>query len=64
MGRPRSAGASLGLFSVDDGFVDGVPASSGYTPVVGGILVAVDSDLASFDFFVSIDTHDTNIYFV
>ena len=47
------------LFSVDDGLVDGVPTSGGDAPVVGGVLVAVDSYLASLDFFVSIDTHDT-----
>ena len=52
------------LFSVDDGFVDSVPTGSSYTPIVGGVLVAVDSDLASFDFFVGIDTHDTIILFV
>ena len=57
-------GRQLCLFSVDDGFVDGIPASSGDAPIVGGVLVAVDSDLASFDFFVSIDTHDTKIFFV
>ena len=52
------------LFSVDNGFVDGIPPSGGDSPVVGRILVAVDSYLASFDFFVSIDTHDTIFFYV
>ena len=45
------------LFGVDDGFVDSVPASGGDTPIVGGILVAVDANLRSLYFFVGIDTH-------
>ena len=44
------------LLGVDDGFVHSIPASSGDTPVVGGVLVAVDADLSSLHFFVSIDT--------
>ena len=51
------------LFGIDNGFVDGIPPSGSDTPIVGGVLVAVDSYLASFDFFVSIDTHDT-IFFL
>ena len=46
------------LFSVDDGFVDGVPASSVDAPVVGGVFVAIDSNLASFYFFIGVDTHN------
>ena len=52
------------LFGVDDSFVNGIPAGCIDTPVVGGVLVTVDSDFASFHFFVSIDTHDTIIFFV
>ena len=44
--------------------MDGVPTSSGDAPIVGGVLVAVDSYLASLDFFVSIDTHDTILFYV
>ena len=47
------------LFSVDDGFVDGVPTGSVDTPVVGGVLVDVDSHFSSLDFFVSIDAHNS-----
>lgn len=46
------------LFGVDDSLVDGIPTGGGDAPVVGGVLIAVDSYLASFYFFVSIDTHD------
>ena len=35
------------LFSVDNGFVNGIPASGIDTPVVGGVLVAIDSDFSS-----------------
>ena len=45
------------VFGVDDGFVHSIPAGGGDTPVVGGVLVAVDADLSSLHFFVSIDTH-------
>ena len=47
------------LFSVDDGFVDSVPTSSIQTPVVRGVLVALNSHFSSLDFFVSINTHNT-----
>jgi hypothetical protein len=46
------------LFGVYDGFVDGVPASSVDAPVVGGVFVAIDSNLASFYFFIGVDTHN------
>ena len=52
------------LFGVDDSFVDGIPPSSGDAPVVGGVLIAIDSYLASFDFFVSIDTHDAIFFYI
>ena len=55
---------ALILFGVDNGFVDGVPASGSDAPIVGGVLVAIDSDLASFYFFVSIDTHDTIFFYI
>ena len=42
--------------------MDGVPTSGGDAPIVGGILVAVDSYFASFNLFISIDTHDTIIF--
>ena len=45
------------VLGVDDGFVHSIPASGGDTPVVGGVLVAVDADFSSLHFFVSIDTH-------
>jgi len=50
--------ASL-LFSVDNGFVNGVPASGVDTPVVGGVLVHIDSHFSSLDFFVSVDAHSS-----
>ena len=57
-------GGSQGwLFSVDDGFVNSIPTGCGDTPVVGGVLVDIDSDLASFYFFVGIDTHDSVIFY-
>ena len=31
------------LFGIDNGFVDGIPPSGSDTPIVGGVLVAVDS---------------------
>ncbi|MBP5758056.1 MAG: hypothetical protein J6W45_01490, partial [Bacteroidales bacterium] len=34
------------------------------TPVVGGVLVAVDADFSSLHFFVSIDTHGVYFLFV
>lgn len=49
------------LFSLDDGLVNGVPALSVQTPVVGGVLVASHSDFSSLDFFVCIDAHSCNI---
>ena len=58
----RKGVADCCLFSVDDGFVNGIPTGCGDTPVVGGVLVAIDSDLASFYFFVGIDTHDSVIF--
>ena len=60
---PRFCGLRRCLFSVDDGFVNGIPTGCGDTPVVGGVLVYIDSDLASFCFFVGIDTHDSNIFY-
>jgi hypothetical protein len=51
------------LFSVDNGFVNGIPTSGIDTPVVGGVLVSVDSNLSSLHFFVCIDTHDTIIFY-
>jgi hypothetical protein len=45
------------LFSVDDGFVNGIPTSGVDAPVVGGVLVHIDSHFSSLDFFVSVDTH-------
>ncbi len=61
--RPQCHCCREGLLlgSVDDGFVHSVPASGGDTPVVGGVLVAVDANLSSLHFFVSIDTH--GVYF-
>jgi hypothetical protein len=53
----RPVPLQLRLFSVDDGFVDSVPTSCGNAPIVGGILVHIDSDLSSFYFFIGIDTH-------
>jgi hypothetical protein len=53
----RPAPLQLRLFGVDDGFVDSVPTSCGNAPIVGGILVHIDSDLSSFYFFIGIDTH-------
>ena len=50
------------LFSVDDGFVNCVPTSSVQTPVIGGVLVAIDSNLSSLYFFVCINAH--GIYFL
>ena len=50
------------VLGVDDGFVHSIPASGGDTPVVSGVLIAVDADLSSLHFFVSIDTHD--VYFL
>ena len=47
------------LFSVDDGFVDCVPASCIQTPVVRGVLVALNSHFSSLYFFVCINTHNT-----
>ena len=52
-----SSEKSVALFGVDHGLVDGIPTGCGDTPVVGGILVAVDANLRSFDLFVGIDTH-------
>ena len=49
------------VLGVDDGFVHSIPAGGGDTPVVGGVLVAVDANLSSLHFFVSIDAH--GIYF-
>ena len=49
---------------VDDSLVDSVPAGGGDTPVVGGVLVAVDADLSSLHFFVSIDTHGVYFFIV
>ena len=60
----RGLGRNQRLFGVDDGFVDCIPTGCGDTPVVGGVFVAVDSDFASFNLFVSIDTHDTIIFYV
>jgi hypothetical protein len=53
----RPVPLQLRLFCVDDGFVDSVPTSCGNAPIVGGILVHIDSDLSSFYFFIGIDTH-------
>ena len=39
-----------------------IPASSGDTPVVRGVLVTVDADFSSLHLFVSIDTH--GVYFL
>lgn len=61
---PRAAAKTVVLFSVDDSFVDGVPASGVETPVVGGVLVAIDSDLASLYFFVGINTHGDMIFII
>ena len=61
--RKPSLGRNTELFGVDDSLVDGIPTGSGDAPVVGGVLIAVDSYLTSFDFFVSIDTHDA-IFFL
>ena len=58
-----SYGRNTELFGVDDSLVDGIPTGSGDAPVVGGVLIAVDSYLTSFDFFVSVDTHDA-IFFL
>ena len=52
------------VLGVDDSLVDGIPTSGGDTPIIGGVLVAVDSHLSSFDFFVSIDTHGVYFLFV
>ena len=49
---------------VDDSLVDSVPTSGGDTPVVGGVLVAVDADFSSLHFFVSIDTHGVYFFIV
>ena len=59
----RKGVADCCLFSVDDGFMNGIPTGCGDTPVVGGVLVYIDSDLASFYFFVGIDTHDSVIFY-
>ena len=54
----------FGLFvSVDDSLVNSVPTCSVDAPIVGGVLVAIDSNLASLHFFVSIDTH-FSIFFI
>ena len=50
------------VLGVDDGFVHSIPTGGGDTPIVGGVLVAVDADLSSLHFFVSIDTH--GVYFL
>jgi hypothetical protein len=42
--------------------VHSIPTGGGDTPIVGGVLVAVDADLSSLHFFVSIDTH--GVYFL
>lgn len=49
------------LFRVDDGFVNSIPAGGVDAPVVGGVLVHIDSHLASLDFFVSVDAHSSMI---
>ena len=46
------------LFSIDNGFVDSIPTGGIETPIVGGVLVAIDSHFSSLDLFVSINTHD------
>ena len=42
--------------------MNGIPTGCGDTPVVGGVLVAIDSYLASFYFLIGIDTHDSVIF--
>ena len=44
--------------------MNGIPTGCGDTPVVGGVLVAIDADLSSLHFFVSIDTHGVFFLFV
>lgn len=51
------------LFSVDDGFVDCIPAGSVQTPVVRGVLVALNSHFSSLYFFVCINTHNTLCFY-
>ena len=41
----------------------GIPASSIQTPVVRGVLVALNSHFSSLYFFVSIDTHDILLFY-
>ena len=45
--HPLYHDALLCLFGVDNGFVNGIPASGIDTPIVGGVLVAIDSDFPS-----------------
>lgn len=52
------------LFGFDNGFVNGIPACCVETPVVGGVLVAVDSNFSSLQFFVSVDAHDIILFIV
>ena len=52
------------VLGVNDGFVHSIPAGGGDTPVVGGVLVAVDADLSSLHFFVSINTHGVYYFIV
>ena len=46
------------VLGVDDGLVDSIPTGGIETPIVGGVLVAIDSHFSSLDLFVSINTHD------
>ena len=62
--RPRLFCVKCLVLGVDDGFVHSIPASGGDTPVVGGVLVAVDADLSPLHFFVSIDTHGLYYFIV
>ena len=54
----------VGLFSVDDSFVNCIPTSGVDAPVIGGVLVTVDSNLASLYFFVGINTHSSMFFYL
>ena len=58
------SGVKDSVLGVDDGFVHCIPAGGGDTPVVRGVLVAVDADFSSLHFFVSIDTHGVFFFIV
>ena len=55
--RPFSLVSEDLVLGVDDGFVHSIPPGGSDTPVVGGVLVAIDANLSSLHFFVSINTH-------